>query len=179
MHARPMIVLAAAALAGVLALPAFAQGKPGTLKLSGDSPISIEGDRFEVREAEGIAIFTGAVNIVQDDSSMKAGKLIVYYDKGGEGSVMTGSATIQSLEMSEKVVLRSPTQTATGDAGTFDMATETLVLTGKKVVLTEGDNVAIGCKLTVQMKSGKADLEGCQGSGRVQIMINPKSRQGN
>lgn len=150
-----------------------------TMRLSGDAPIAIEGDKLEVREKEGIAIFTGAVNVVQGDTSMKAGRLVVHYDKQGEGSVATGSAAIKSLEMEGKVVLRSPTQTATGDAGSFDMGSEVFTLTGAKVVLTEGENVAVGCKLVVQMKSGKADLQGCKSSGRVQIMINPKSAKGN
>ncbi|MCU0831773.1 MAG: LPS ABC transporter substrate-binding protein LptA [Rhizobiaceae bacterium] len=170
----PFFLLACAAS------PGLAQSG-NTLKLSGSEPIAIEGDSFEVREADGIAIFTGAVNVTQGQSTMKAGRLVVHYDKQGEGSVMTGSAAITKLEMSGKVVLRSPTQSATADEGVFDMASEVLVLSGSKVVLTEGDNVAVGCKLTYQMKSGKADLQGCKGtgSGRVQIMINPKSQQGN
>ena len=47
------------------------------------------------------------------------------------------------------------------------------MLTGKNVVLSEGNNVATGCKLTVQMESGKAKLESC--GGRVSIVIDPKS----
>jgi lipopolysaccharide export system protein LptA len=176
----PILACVGVALCAPVA-PVLAQSGPGLAKmrLSGDSPISIEGDRLEVREAEGVAIFTGAVNVVQAQTSMKAGRLTVFYDKGGQGSVATGSASIKRLEMDGKVVLRSPTQTATGDAGSFDMGSEVFVLTGAKVVLTEGDNVAVGCKLTVQMKTGKADLQGCKSSGRVQIMINPKSKQGN
>jgi lipopolysaccharide export system protein LptA len=169
--------LAAACLIAVV--PAHAQQGLGGMKFNNSAPISIEGDRLEVIEDQGIAVFTGAVNVVQAATSMKAGKLTVYYDKSGKGSVATGSAAIKRLEMEGRVVLSSPTQTATGDAGSFDMASEVFVLTGKKVVLTEGANVAVGCKLTVQMKSGEAQIDGCKSSGRVQIMINPKSAKGN
>jgi lipopolysaccharide export system protein LptA len=157
--------------------PALAQQGPGLAKmrLSNDAPIAIDADKLEVREAEGVAIFSGAVNVTQADTSMKAGKLVVHYAKGGEGSVATGSAAIERLEMSGKVILKSQTQTATGDAGSFDMGSEVFVLTGSRVVLSEGGNVAVGCKLTVQMKSGQADLKPCGETGRVQIMIKPKS----
>jgi lipopolysaccharide export system protein LptA len=175
--------LVMAALASGFGGQALAQSSEGLsgMRLTNTAPIAIEGDKLEVNEESGVAIFTGAVQVTQDGTSMKAGKLTVFYDKKGEGSVATGSAAIKRLEMDGKVVLSSPTQTATGDAGAFDMASETFVLTGQRVVLTEGGNVAVGCKLTVAMKTGKADLEGCKGggTGRVQIMINPKSAQGN
>jgi lipopolysaccharide export system protein LptA len=160
-------------------LPAAAQSGPAGMSLSGDQPISIQGDRLEVREEEGIAVFTGAVRAQQADTELNSGRLTIHYDKSGGGSVSTGTAAIRRLEMEGKVVLKSPTQTATGDAGSFDMASQVFTLTGKQVVLSEGDNVAVGCKLVVQMDSGKADLEGCKGAGRVQIMINPKSGSGN
>jgi lipopolysaccharide export system protein LptA len=52
------------------------------------------------------------------------------------------------------------------------MNSEILVLSGKQVVLTEGENIATGCKLTVQMKTGLAKLDGC---GRVSMVVSPKS----
>ena len=77
------------------------------------------------------------------------------------------------------VIIKSEKQTATGDAGTFNMKSNIFQLTGSRVVLSEGGNVAVGCKLTVQMTTGKANLESCKNGGRVQIMINPQSAQGN
>ena len=52
-------------------------------------------------------------------------------------------------------------------------------LTGKEVVLSEGPNVLVGCKLTVQMKSGRAQVDGCPksgNSGRVQMSITPNKK---
>jgi lipopolysaccharide export system protein LptA len=54
------------------------------------------------------------------------------------------------------------------------MANEVLVLTGEKVVLSDAENVFIGCKLTVQMKNGQAKLDSC--GRRVRIQLDPKSR---
>lgn len=145
------------------------------LKLSNDQPIQIESDQLDVRETDGVAEFTGNVSVVQGATLLKAGKLVVYYVKGG-GSAATGSAAIDRLIVSDKVYVKSNTQIATGDAATFSMKSQVLVMTGKKVVLSEADNVAVGCKLTVQMKSGVAKLESCKGNGgRVSIVLNPKN----
>lgn len=172
--------LVAAALMALAAAPAVAQDKGGNrltgLKLSGDKPIQIESDKLEVRDADRIAIFTGNVNVVQGDTLLKAGKMTVHY-ANSQGQAVPGSSNIERMEVDGKVYVKSKEQEATGDRGTFDMATEVLVLTGKEVVLTEGPNVIVGCSLTVQMKTGQAKLDGCgQGSGRVKMLMQPKSQ---
>ncbi len=93
-----------------------------------------------------MAIFSGNVSVVQGPTLLKAGKMTVYYAKDGGGSATTGSANIDRLEVEDKVFVKSETQTATGDKGSFDMKTEVLNLTGKEVVLSEGENVLTGCK---------------------------------
>ena len=79
--------------------------------------------------------------------------------------------------MAQKVFLSSGTQQATADTGYFDMAQQLFVLEGERVVLSEGQNVFVGCKLTVQMNSGQAKLDSC--GRRVQIQLDPKSQQSN
>ena len=49
---------------------------------------------------------------------------------------------IDRLEVDGKVYVKSDNQVATGDSGTFDMKTEMLVLSGKEVVLSEGEQRA-------------------------------------
>lgn len=149
------------------------------LKLSGNEPIQIESDKLEVREQQNVAVFTGNVNVSQGKTQLKAGKMTVYYANNG-GSATTGSANIDRLEVDDKVYVKSENQVATGDRGVFDMKTEVLVLSGKEVVLSEGPNVLVGCKLTVQMKTGLAQVDGCAkgagGSGRVMMSITPGSQ---
>lgn len=169
------------ALATFAAGAAFAQNSqtqmPG-LQLSGNEPIQIESDKLEVRQNENIAIFSGNVTVVQGKTLLKSGKMTVFYAEDS-GSATTGSANIDKLEVEDKVYVKSDTQVATGDHGTFDMKQEVLVLTGKKVVLTDGPNVLVGCKLTVQMQSGEAQFVGCEGggdaSGRVIMSLTPGS----
>ena len=157
---------------------ALAQTEPESrltgLRLNGNEPIEIESDKLEVREAENLAIFSGNVSVVQGPTLLKAGKMTVYYAKGG-GSATTGSANIDRLEVEGKIFVKSETQTATGDKGTFDMKTEIMTLTGEKVVLTEGENILTGCSLTANMKTGLAELGGC--GGRVKTLLTPSSQQ--
>lgn len=173
--------LLAMSIAGAPAAMAQQQdGRMTGLKLEGDKPIQIESDHLEVREKDGVAVFTGNVAVVQGPMLLRSGKMTVYYDNQG-GSVSTGSANIDRLEVENKVYVKSDTQIATADRGTFNMKSEVLVLSGKEVVLSEGDNIIVGCKLTVQMASGLANLEGCgkgsaAGSGRVKMLLKPASQ---
>ncbi|MBX3577639.1 MAG: LPS ABC transporter substrate-binding protein LptA [Rhizobiaceae bacterium] len=171
-------LLGAVLLAGLT--PALAQdGRLTGLKLSGKDPIQIESDRLEVRDAEKVAVFSGNVTVVQGDTLMKAGQMTVYY-AGEGGSATTGSADIERLEIDHKIYVKSGTQEATGDKGIFDMKSEILTLTGERVVLTEGSNILVGCRLTVDMSTGEAQVQGCAnggsaGSGRVIMSITPGS----
>lgn len=171
----------AATLALLPAANAFAQeaGRLTGLKLDGDKPIQIESDQLEVRENEGVAIFTGNVSVVQGPTLLRSGRMKVYYSAARGGGSATGSGDIDRLEVEGKVYVKSDRQVATGDSGSFDMKTETLVLSGKEVVLTEGDNVIVGCRLTVQMSTGLAKLDGCgtsSGGGRVKMLLKPGSQ---
>ncbi|MHC2217348.1 lipopolysaccharide export system protein LptA [Rhizobium leguminosarum] len=163
------------------------------MKLSNDQPIQIESDKLEIHDQEHTALFTGKVKVVQGTTTMQSGKMTVYYkDKTAKpaadgaqpaaqpeqsASLASGSADIDKILVTDKVLLTSGTQTATADDGNFDMASQTFILTadeGNKVILSDGPNVFTGCKLTVHMQTGQAELESC--GGRVQIQLDPKSK---
>ncbi|MDP2733795.1 MAG: LptA/OstA family protein [Hoeflea sp.] len=168
------VVIAAGLLVPVSGASAqTTESKMSGLALSNDEPIQIESDLLKIDEETSKATFTGNVKVVQGETTLQAGEMIVNYTKNG-GSVASGAADIEEIELYKKVLIVSGTQTATADAGNFNMANEILVLTGEKVVLTDADNIFIGCKLTVQMKTGQAKLDSC--GRRVMIQLDPKSR---
>ncbi len=170
-------MLSALLMLGPALSPADAQQgieRNSNFALSNDEPIQIESDELEVSEQDGRANFIGNVNVVQGDMLLKAGLMTVYYS-GESGSVSTGTAAIERIELAESVYLQSGEQTATADAGTYQMDSELLTLSGDRVVLSEGDNVLVGCKLTVEVASGNARLESC--GNRVQIQLNPNSQR--
>ncbi|MCB5202537.1 LptA/OstA family protein [Neorhizobium sp. T786] len=177
-HAKISSTLIAAGLLSLAAAsPLFAQATTSQmdgLKLSNDEPIQIESDQLEIKEQEKTAYFTGNVKVVQGTTTMRAGKMTVLYT--GEGSSMTsGDADIDKIFLDDKVLLNSGTQQATAEKGEFDMPSQTFTLSGEQVVLSEGANVFKGCKLTVYMNTGEAKLDAC--GGRVEILLDPKSRQ--
>lgn len=142
--------------------------------IANDKPVQIEGDRLEVLEDRGIAIFDGNVSVVQGSTVLRTGKLTIHYVTGENASI-TGSGEIERLEAENGVNIQDGTQIATGDQGTYNMASETLVLTGKRVTLSEDGNIATGCKLTVTMGNGRARLEGCSKASRPTVLIQPRS----
>ncbi|MDX1144889.1 hypothetical protein GOL39_19905 [Sinorhizobium medicae] len=177
---RISAALAVAGLgASLIASAAFAQATSSRmqgLQLSNDQPIQIESDKLEIKDPESKAIFTGNVKVVQGTTTLQAGNMTVFYKAGG-GSVTSGNADIDRIEVNNKVFLSSGTQQATGESGIVNLTNQTIVLKGEKVVLSEGKNVFVGCQLNVRMNTGEAQLDAC--GGRVQIQLDPQSRKTN
>ncbi len=162
----------------IAAAPASAQqttaSRMSGLALSDDQPIQIESDRLQVLDAEGKAVFSGNVRVVQGATQMRSGEMTVYYAKDG-GDIAAGTSQIDRIDVTDDVYIKTEEQEATADSGSFDMRTEVVELSGEKVVLTDGENVFVGCKLTVFMKSGEARLDSC--GDRVRIQLDPQSNQ--
>lgn len=173
--ARFVLALVTAALlaTGALAQEGETERQSSNFRLSNDEPIQIESNELTLSEAEGKAVFIGNVEVVQGEMLLKSGEMTVFYS-GDSGSVSTGTAAIERIELANEVFLQSGEQTASADAGTYNMETERLTLSGERVVLSEGENILVGCKLTVDVANGDARLESC--GNRVQIQLNPSSQ---
>jgi lipopolysaccharide export system protein LptA len=102
--------------------------------------------------------------------------------EGAGGLIAGGSADIDHIEVDGKVYVKSEDQIATGDRGTFDMKSQILTLSGTQVVLTQGENVVVGCKLVANLKTGQSQLDGCGQSkstpGRVKMLLAPTKKNG-
>ncbi|MTI00002.1 lipopolysaccharide transport periplasmic protein LptA [Roseibium sp. RKSG952] len=136
-------------------------------------PISIEAKELQVQDKSSTATFEGDVVVTQGDARLQTQRLKVFYDGKADGAVQQ---RISKLEAFGKVRISAKDQTATGDDASFDMNKQIMVMTGKEVVLSQGPNVVVGNKLTVNLKTGKADLQ-APSSGRVKVLIQPGSVQ--
>jgi lipopolysaccharide export system protein LptA len=141
-----------------------------------DQPIQIEAAALEVRDKEKNAVFVGNVVVTQGDTVMKCKELRVFYDqddpkagaKGGapKGTMKAaqpgpgGRQSIRRLEARGGVIVTTKDQTATGDTGIFEMKTNTVTLTGKPVVITQGPNILKGERLVVDLTTSFARVEG-------------------
>ncbi|GGB46241.1 hypothetical protein GCM10011316_17920 [Roseibium aquae] len=134
-------------------------------------PIEIEATELQVEDKTNSATFVGDVVVSQGDTQLKTQRLRVFYDGQPGGNVQQ---QISRLEAQGRVFISAKDQTATGDQASFDMNRQVMVMTGREVVLSQGPNVVVGNKLTVDLKTGKADLE-APSSGRVRVLIQPNS----
>jgi lipopolysaccharide export system protein LptA len=189
---RSSIMLAAGALftAAAIASP-HAQsnapsGPPNALQgfsQNRDQPVNIEASSLEVRDKDKVATFSGNVHVTQGDTNLRCKSLVVFYEQDGDkGNSMPaakpgpgGQQKIKKLEARGAVVVTQKEQTATGELGIFEMATNTVTLTGN-VVMTTGPNVLRGERLVVNLTSGVSRVEsGKNGQGRVQGLFLPGS----
>ncbi len=144
-------------------------------------PIEIEAANLQVRDKDKSAIFSGNVVVTQGEAKLEAQRLIVFYS----GSMANGNAdgqpvqqSISRLEAKGDVLVSSKDQVATGDDASFDMEKQVVVMTGKRVTLSQGPNVIVGKRLVINLETGKANLDssGTGGNtGRVRMLLQPNS----
>ncbi|MEP0940206.1 MAG: LptA/OstA family protein [Rhizobiaceae bacterium] len=139
---------------------------------NGKDPVQIEADQLEVIDGEAKAIFKGNVKVRQGSSLITTSRLIVKYVQGGGG----GQNDIDRLDMVGGLIATSKENTVTAEKGTFYVQTENIILTGD-VVVSQGTNVATGCKLVANLKTNQARLEACQGGGRVKSIFTPGAKK--
>jgi lipopolysaccharide export system protein LptA len=172
---------AAGLLAGLLALaPAATLGQ--SLSRDADLPIEITADRLDVAQRQQLATFTGNVDAVQGQLVLRADQLRVHYRGSGEqvNPASGDSSTIRRIEAEGNVFLSSPTETAQGQIGTYDVVAKQVMLEGA-VVLTRGDNVVRGDRLELDLVTGQSRMlaNTVDASGtpttRVRALFTPES----
>ena len=134
-------------------------------------PVQIEADQLEVLDGEARAVFKGNVKVRQGSSIITTSRLDVKYLKGSAG----GQNDIERLIMTGGLIATSKDNTVTAEKATYEVQTENIVLTGK-VVVSQGDSVATGCKLVANLKTNQARLEACKGGGRVKSIFTPGAK---
>ena len=179
-------------LVGVLAASAQtpvakrAPGGTGTFGSGSKEPISVEADHLEVFDKEKRAVYSGNVVVVQGESTMKSGKMIVFYaNDGQEGTsqpaqnaapALGNGNSLRRLETYEGTTIVSKDQIAVGNQGVYDKETNRMILTGN-VALTQNGNVTKGEKLVYDLNTGVAVVEAAPNSGRVKSLLVPNSNE--
>jgi lipopolysaccharide export system protein LptA len=166
-----------------------------------DAPVQIEAATLEVHDKSKTATFSGNVQVVQGDTTMKCRSLVVFYGQEvglGEPTAQATNATVKSplggprgaqnirrIEARGAVTVITKDQSASGDLGIYDLKTKTITLSGN-VVVSQGQNVIHGERVVVDTETGNARVEsgatgasaGGPGSGRVRALIQPGKGQG-
>lgn len=201
--------VAAAALVTVIAgLGGAAMAEPSGLSALKDhdvqQPIDITADRLEVRTKDNVAVFEGRVRADQGDMTLSADRVTVYYqgDETKTAQTLSGDTakpeakpeakpaagaedkppTITRIDAAGSVKLVSPSETATGSWGVYDME-KRIITVGGAVQLTRGDATIKGDRMQVDLNSGvtkldAADMGAGEGKGRVRGRFTPSDKKG-
>ena len=162
--ARKLLIAATAATAGIAAI-AHAQAPVSALKgHNSDAPVDVAADRIEVQDRADRAIFVGNVRVRQAALELDTARLTVAYSTAG-------GIQIERLDASGGVIVRSPSETARGDFGVYDLDRKLITLIGG-VQLNRGGSQVNGARLVIDLNTGRAVIDGGppgvgQSGGRV------------
>jgi lipopolysaccharide export system protein LptA len=155
-----------------------------------DQPVQIEAASLEVHDKSKTATFSGNVQVVQGDTTMKCQSLVVFYgrevgiaqNEPKQTSAMPGpkgAQDIRRIEAHGGVTVVTKDQNASGDLGVYDLQAKTITLTGN-VVVSQGQNVIHGERVVVDTITGNARVESSEGGGtvpgRVRALIQPSQK---
>lgn len=156
-------ILALAAAAATTAALAQSQ-QQGVSALKGhnsNAPVDVTADRIEVQDRADRAIFAGNVHATQAEMTLETERLTVAYSNkpGAGGGSAAGGVQIHRLDAAGGVVVRSPSETAKGDFGIYDLDRKLITLIGN-VQLTQRNNIVNGQRLVINLDSGRAVVDG-------------------
>jgi lipopolysaccharide export system protein LptA len=168
--------IGAAALALTAAIPAVAQ-----VGRSGGGPISVDADSLEIVQSERVAIYRGNVVANQGINRLRGQTITVLFRPGRaqERSLGASFGEAERLTAVGDVYFITPTEQARGDRAVYEVASDTVTVTGA-VIVQRGPNVIRGCELVVQLTAGRSTMKACgsdrrSSTGRVRSVFVPGS----
>lgn len=153
------------ALSLALAAPAaIAQTQGATVafgSMKGDPtlPVEVTADQLQVNQADGTAIFTGNVIVIQGAMRLTAPLVKVNYAED--------RSAIERLDASGGVTLVNGGEAAESEEAVYTIDSGEVVMTGQ-VLLTQGTSALSGNRLTVDLNTGQGVMQ-----GRVQTVFTP------
>jgi len=171
------LTLAVGLLLLPLAVMAPAQQPVSALKgHDPDAPIDVAADRIEVQDRADRAVFAGNVRVRQASLTLDTQRLTVAYTS-------SGGVQIRRLDASGGVTVKSPSETARGNFGIYDLDRKLITLVGAVQLNREGSQIN-GQRLTIDLNSGRAVVDGGpagigQSGGRVTGHFTVPRRGGN
>lgn len=175
---RPVhLRLLVAAIAFSLSVPAVGQAISALKGHDSSQPVDVDADRIEVQDRQDRAVFSGNVKVRQGDLAIDAARLrVAYRNAAGQG------LEILRIDADGGVQVRSPSESARGDYGIYDLKSRIITLIGT-VSLSRGNTQVRGQRLVMDLNSGRSSLDGgavdAAGGGRVSGRFVVPQRSGN
>ena len=146
-------------IAVTLLLSAQMAGAQALKNHNSNAPVDVAADRIEVQDRANRAVFAGNVHVVQSGLVIDASRLTVAYASGGGGS-----PSIQRLDATGGVTVKSADQTARGNSAIYDLNRRIITMLGG-VTLVQGGNTVRGGRLVIDLNSGRSVIDGSAAGG--------------
>ena len=117
-----------------------------------NAPVDVSADRIEVQDRADRAVFAGNVHVRQLELTLDAARLTVSYSNGN-------GVQIRRLDASGGVVVKSPSETARGAFGVYDLDRKLITLIGG-VQLNRQQSQINGSRLVIDLTTGRAVVDG-------------------
>jgi lipopolysaccharide export system protein LptA len=159
------IILAITGLSGAAVAQVRQEQPVSALKgHNSNAPVDVTAERIEVQDRADRAIFAGNVHVTQAELTLDTPRLTVAYSGGA-------NVQIRRLDAAGGVVVKSPSETARGDFGIYDLDRKLITLIGNVQLNRQNDRVS-GARLVIDLESGRAVVDGGppgvnQSGGRV------------
>ena len=151
---RSTIALASIAVS-LVAAPLAAQQRHDS-----SAPIDFGADHIELQDKANRAVLVGNVAVKQADMTLNAARMTVNYT----GQVVGGKPQVSRLDASGGVTVRRPAQTARSQYAIYDLNRRVVTMLGA-VTLTQNGNTVNGGRLTMNMDTGRAVIDGSSVAG--------------
>ncbi|MDR6788733.1 lipopolysaccharide export system protein LptA [Sphingomonas sp. BE138] len=152
---RPAVIAALSALSLSLAAPVGAQTRHDTA-----APIEFGADHIELQDRANRAVLSGNVKVRQAEMTLTAQRMTVAYT----GQVIDGNPQVSRLDASGGVTVVRPDQTARSQFGVYDLNRRVITMLGS-VRLTQANNTINGGRLTINLDTGRAVIDGSSVAG--------------
>lgn len=137
------------------AMAAHAQTRHNT-----DAPIDFGADHIELQDRANRAVLAGNVNVRQAEMTLNAARMTVAYT----GQVENGNPQVSRLDASGGVTVKRPDQTARSQYAVYDLNRRVITMLGG-VRLTQGGNTVNGGRLSINLDTGRAVIDGSSVAG--------------
>ena len=171
---RPAVSAIVLALTMTVGMPFAA-----AFDLESDQPIRVNADNARLDEGQGIATYTGSVEMSQGDANLMADKVVLHRDENGVSRIeATGTPARYrqpAMEGQGETDARALTITWSASDNRVTFQREAVIEQGGN--LFRGDVIHYDSAERVVTAEGSADQG--DGSGRVEMVIQPRGNSGN
>jgi len=144
----------------LLAGPAIAQQQKQSQRHDSQAPVDFTANHIELQDKANRAILSGNVVLKQAEMTLNAARMTVYYT----GQVLNGSPQVTRFDAAGGVTVTRPNQTGRSQYAIYDLNKHVITMLGN-VSLTQGADTVNGGRLTLNLDTGRAVVDGSAVNG--------------